>query len=249
MSPRLVTFLYETLNFAVLATLLGWFFFRPARQALELYRRRQAEALENAENIRADTMRLHDEIDQQRAALNAELGHLRTEELAAARRQAQQLLTEADTLATRKQTDAIRRVRHLEETQTAQLGQAAASAAASVVARLLEQVNSPSLEAGLVRFACNELRKIPKASLGSVRIETARPLSSEDLDTIRAVINGIHPGPPYHVNNALGAGVRIWTAQGLIDASLAGLSLHAAQVLRSELNHQAVPAEAESEHG
>jgi len=247
-SPRLVTFLYEAVNFAVLATLLGWLFFRPARQALELYRRRQAEALENAEKIRADAEHLHAEVDQQRAALNAELGRLRTEELAAARRHAQQILTEADQLAARKQTDAVRRVRHLEETQAAQLGQAAASAAASVVARLLEQINSPALESGLVRFACDELRKFPEESLGSVRVETAHPLSSEDRETIRAVLNGVVPEPAYHVNDALGAGVRIWTAQGLIDASLAGLSLHAVQVLKSELNHQATPAEAEGEH-
>jgi len=243
-SPRLVTFLYEAVNFVVLAMLLGWLFFKPARQALEEYRRRQEEALQNAEKIRADAERLHAEIDAQRAALNEELNRLRTEELAAARRQVQQLLAEADALAARKQTDAIRRVRHLEQTQSSELGQAAAGAAASVVARLLERINSPNLESGLVRSACEELQKIPRDALGSVRIETARPLLSQDRANIETLLDGVVPAAHYHLNESLQAGIRIWTAQGLIDASLAGLALHAEQVLRAELNHHPSQSEA-----
>jgi F0F1-type ATP synthase membrane subunit b/b' len=242
-----VTFLYEAVNFAVLAALLGWLFFKPARQALQQYRRRQEEAIENAEKIRADAERLHADIDAQRASLNQELNRLRTEELDSVRRQAQQLLAEADALAARKQTDAIRRVRHLEETETSELGQAAACAAASVVGRLLEQINGPALESGLVRSACEELRKLSKETLGTVRIETARPLSPEDRAKLAEALNGMTPDVSAHVNEALKAGIRIWTAQGLIDASLAGLSLHAEQALRTELNHHPAQTEANAD--
>jgi F-type H+-transporting ATPase subunit b len=246
-SPRVITFLYEAVNFAVLAALLGWLFFKPAREALEQYRRRHEEALQNAEKIRADAERLRAEIDAQRASLNTELSRLRAEELASARRRGQEILTEAEALASRKQTDAMRRVRHLEEAQASQLGQAAAGAAASVVARLLERLDSPGLDSGLVRSACGELEKIPKASLSPVRIETARPLAPEDRAAIEAALSGVIPAPAYHVDDVLGAGIRIWTSQGLIDASIAGLSLHAEQALRSELNHQAAPSEAQSQ--
>jgi F0F1-type ATP synthase membrane subunit b/b' len=236
-SPRLVTFLYEAVNFIVVAMLLGWLFFKPARQALEEYRRRQEEALQNAEKIRADAERLHAEIDAQRASLNEELNRLRSEELAATRRRAQQILAEADTLAARKQTDAIRRVRHLDETQTSELGQAAAAAAANIVGRLLQQINGSDLESGLVRSACEQLKQIPKQSLGSVRVEAARSLSPQDRAILDASLDGNVPEAAFYVNEALGAGIRIWTAQGLIDASLAGLSVHAEQALRSALNH------------
>ena len=203
MSPRLVTFLYETLNFAVLATLLGWFFFRPARQALELYRRRQAEVLENAENIRADTMRLHDEIDQQRAAQR------RTGTFAdggtCCRAPSGAAATDRGRYTRHPKTD------RCNSSCAAFRGNADSAAWAGGRkcgckrrGKTTGTGEQPEPGGGPGRFACNELRKIPKASLGSVRIETARPLSSEDLDTIRAVINGIHPGPPYHVNNALG---------------------------------------------
>ena len=245
MSPRLVTFLYEAVNFIVLAMLLGWLFFKPARQALEEYRRRQEEALQNAEKIRADAERLHADIDAERAALNDELNRLRTEELAAARRQVQQLLAEADALAARKQTDAIRRVRHLEETQSFGTGASCGRRGCKCCRETARADQQPQSGVGAgslgVRRTAKESRK---DALGSVRIETARPLLSEDRASIEALLNGVVPAAHYHVNESLQAGIRIWTAQGLIDASLAGLSLHAEQVLRAELNHHPAQSEA-----
>ena len=50
MSPRAVTFAFETANFLILAGLLSWFFFRPVRGALE---RRRAAANAQLEELDA----------------------------------------------------------------------------------------------------------------------------------------------------------------------------------------------------
>ncbi len=141
----------------------------------------------------------------------------------------------------RKQRDAVRRVHHLEESQVSELGRAAAMAAASAVTRLLERIKSSDLESALVRSACEELKGIAKESLAPVKIETARPLSSEDRARVEALLAGAAPSPVYHVNDELRGGVRIWTAQGLIDASVAGLSRYAEQALRQEMSNHAAP--------
>jgi F-type H+-transporting ATPase subunit b len=244
-SPRLATFLYEAVNFLALALLLGWLFFKPVRQALADYRRRQEEAIQSAEKIRADAERMRAEIVSERDSLNDELSRLRAQEFDAARRQAQQLLADADALAARKQKDAVRRVHHLEETEASELGRAAAVAAARTVTLLLERIKSSDLESALVRSACEELTGIPKESLAPVKIETARPLSSENRARVEALLQGAAQGAVYHVNDELCGGIRIWTAQGLIDASVVGLSRYAEQVLRQEMNNH--PAQGPSE--
>lgn len=239
MSPRISTFLYEAFNFLALALLLGWLFFKPIRQALADYRRRQEEALQNAEKIRAEAEQIRAQVVAQRTTLNDELGRLRTEELEAARRQSQQILADADAQAARKQRDAVRRLRHLEETEVSELGRATAVAAAGTVARLLETIRSGDLESALLHSACGELRKMPKDSLGSVKIETARPLSGDDRAKVEALLDGVGPAV-YHVNEELGGGVRIWTGEGVIDASVIGLSRYAEQALKQEMgNHTA----------
>jgi hypothetical protein len=70
-----------------------------------------------------------------------------------------------------------------------------------------------------------------------VKVETACPLSATDRATLEASVEGSAPSLVYHVNEELRGGVRIWTAQGLIDASIAGLSRYAEQVLRQEMNN------------
>jgi F-type H+-transporting ATPase subunit b len=238
-SPRIATFLYEAVNFLALALLLGWLFFKPVRQALAEYQRRQEEALKSAEKIRAEAENVRSEVVKERASLNAELQRLRAEELDTARQQAQRILADAEALAARKQRDAVRRVHHLEETEASELGRAAATAAATSLSRLLDRIRSPELESALVRSACNELKKFSNASLSPVKVESAFPLSLEDRAKVEASLEEATPPLVYRVNEELRGGVRIWTAQGLIDASIAGLSRYAEQTLRQEMNNHA----------
>ena len=109
------------------------------------------------------------------------------------------------------------------------------------MARLLETIRGGDVESALLRAACDELRKLPKESLAPVKIETARPLSADGRAKIEALLDGVTPAAVYHVDEELGGGVRIWTGQGMIDASVIGLSRYAEQALKQEMGNHTAP--------
>ena len=107
----------------------------------------------------------------------------------------------------------------------------AAAAARMLVMRLLVEIGGPDLDAALARAACLRLAALPAASrAGSVAVETARPLDAETRARFVEVA-----GPAAAVKDRvvpeLGAGVRVITSGGLVDASAAGLAAWAEREL------------------
>jgi hypothetical protein len=97
------------------------------------------------------------------------------------------------------------------------------------------EIGGPDLDAALARAACQRLAALPEANrAGSVEVETARPLDTETRARFVEVA-----GPAATVKDRvvpeLGAGVRVITSAGLVDASAAGLAAWAERELVARL--------------
>ncbi|MCA9142649.1 MAG: F0F1 ATP synthase subunit delta [Planctomycetaceae bacterium] len=239
MSPTLTTFLFEAVNFIVLTAVLGWLFFKPVRQALSERRAKfEAETQQAAQKL-AEAERMQRDIDATRANLQAELNELRSRELESVRRQAEQILTEARIAAERQREISRRQAAQMSETQRDTLAEVAATAAAETVGRLFEQIGGPELQSALIESACQQLRSLPQRTIAPVKIESALPLSPEQLAALNDALGPAASGADFRTVDGLGAGVRIATGQGLIDASVSGLTQFARQSLVQEMKRLA----------
>lgn len=239
-SPTLTTFLFEAANFLLLAGLLGWLFFKPVRQALEQQRESIDAAAHEAEQKLAEAEETRGEIEAQRRALQQELEQLRAHELEAARQKAERIVADARATAEREREVQAQQAARRAESESVRLSRAAASAAAEVVARLLEQIEGPDLETALVKAACEQVRAMPRHDLAPVRVESAQPLSEPDRALLREAV-GQQAGDQqitWQVLPELGPGLRITTGRGLIDATADGLAQYAQRALLAELNHR-----------
>jgi F0F1-type ATP synthase membrane subunit b/b' len=238
-SPTLTTFLFEAANFLLLAAALGWFFFRPVRQALadrrgkfEAEAQQAAAKLAEAESMQRTIAAAHEHLQQ-------ELNELRAREQQAARAQADRLLADARLAADRERELVRRQTAQLSDLQREALAQVAAAAAAAAVGELLERISGPDLEAALIRSACDQLRNLPGDALAPVKVESARPLDAAQRAELEAILGPAAVGAEFRTAEGLGAGLRISTAKGLIDASVGGLARFARQALAQEMNHRA----------
>jgi F0F1-type ATP synthase membrane subunit b/b' len=223
-SPTLANFLFESANFLLLAAALGWLLFKPVRAAIDAERDRHAEeerrvaALRDeaealGKQIREAQQRLAGDIERERAAALAEVPK-EVERLKEEARKAR----EAELRAFERESEATR---HL---QTGLLADALGRVAAASVRRLLETLDGPSLDLALVRGACEELGKLPEAARRAATVEAARPLGDEARRLLHATLGG---EVEEHTVQELGAGVRVTTPSGQVDASALALARQA----------------------
>lgn len=226
MSPAVATFLFEAANFLVLAAALGWVLFKPIRSALAAEQARHAEEQQEASATRAEAEKLLKEARDRRRSLNAELEQTRAKMLAEAQDQVAALENEA---RDRRLTEA----RELQRKREAALGselraqaEALGRIAAESVRGLLQTISGPDLERALVEAAIRELESIPSEARARCVVESARPLGSESRRALREAL-----GPDFEEREVpeLGAGVRITTRAGQVDASALSLSRAAAE--------------------
>ena len=240
MSTPLADFLFEAVNFLILAAVLGWLFFKPVRSALTRERDDRAR-------VEAETARLHADADdlasrtrQAWAGVDADIAEHRERLLAAARADVARLKEQARAAQAAERAafdDQLRAAREAEAEQVAGIVGALAGAS---VSRLLEAVDGPALEAALVRLACEELAALPRTD-GGAEVESARPLTEAE----RAALAGVlRDGFGERVVPELGAGVRVTTGAGQVDATASGFARHAAHELtRSAGTSPAPPAD------
>jgi F-type H+-transporting ATPase subunit b len=235
-SPTWATLLFEAANFVVLAAFLGWLFFRPVRDALEQRRegleaadREAAEKLERAQRALSDA-------EARRGEVESDLASLRKRVHDDAEKERLRLLDSAREQARRERDALESELASLRRGQAKRVANDAAAAAREIVVRLLERIEGPDLEQALAEAATRELAEL--ASSGSLRpllVESSRALSPDTRDAIGRAA-GL-PGSELDVRVVpdLGAGLRILTARGVVDASAAGLAAHAERVLAGRL--------------
>jgi F0F1-type ATP synthase membrane subunit b/b' len=240
-SPSWVTFLFEAANFLLLAALLGWAFFRPVRAALE--RRRaglEAEEREAARKL-AEAERALAEAAARRSELEGSLASLRERVREEAERERSRLLDAAREQAQRERETLKTELAALRRGQARQVASDAAAAAREIVLRLLERIEGPDLEQALVEAAGDELAKLAAAgAVAPVIVESAGALAPELRDSLAQAAGISTSEMSARVVPELGAGVRILTARGLIDASAAGLAAHAERALVAQFDAEAV---------
>ena len=249
MSPTISTFLFEAVNFLLLAALLGRLFFQPVRKALETRRERLAGQEREADERLAEAHRLLGAADQRRRALDAELDALRKSARQAADREAQRLLSEAQQRIAQQQRAAREELAHRELAEVTRVSGSVAAAAGVVVEKLLAEIEAPPLETALLEAAHRQLAALPPGPLAPIRVESASELEPPERVRFVSALATPQGEPEFHVKPELIAGVRIATQQGLIDASVAGLARFAERELRDRLREQwqsEVPANASS---
>ena len=238
MSPTLTTFLFEAVNFLVLAGVLGWLFFNPVRRALEQRRQKLEDDAQQAQQQLADAQAAQQRVDEMRSGLQQELATLRERELVAARSKAEEIVADARQSAERELELARRQAAQLSDGQRDSLAQASAIAAGDIVEQLLQQLTGVDLQTALVEAACRQLEALPQQNLSPVKVESAEDLSPAQRATLDRAMGPAAGTADYRTVHELGAGVRIATAQGLIDATVSGLSHYARRALLRELNHR-----------
>jgi F0F1-type ATP synthase membrane subunit b/b' len=242
-SPALATFLFEAANFLLLVAALGWLLFRPIRGAIDAERARHAKAVQDLAAQRTETEAAVKAARDARAQLEHDVEHQRTEARAAAEQEATRIREEARRTQAEARRTLERELDAARGAQAAALSDVLGHIAAASVRRLLEALDGPALDLALIRGACHENRALPPAARAAALVETARPLDGEARQLLAAALGG---SVEARIVAELGAGVRVTTPAGQVDASalaLARLAAHDVTVAT-----RGAPAGGESPH-
>ena len=230
MSPYVANFLFESANFLLLVGGLGWALFKPVRKALEDEKTRDAKEREDIERLRSEVDALTEAAKQARAAVDEELEARRKVVLDAAKQQAAGILEEARAAAGAHRAALRDELARTRQAEVVGVAESVGRLAARSVSALLQTLEGPSLDDALVRAACAELESMAARPEGAwVQVEAARPLDDAQRGRIAAAL-----GQPFEprVVPELGAGVRITTPSGQVDATATSLARRAAVVVR-----------------
>jgi hypothetical protein len=100
------------------------------------------------------------------------------------------------------------------------------------VLRLLAELKGPELEEMLLSAACRNLEQLRGGgSLAPIVIESAGPLDSALQARIAAAAGVGRDAAQTRVDPELVAGLRVLTARGLVDATVAGISAQTERLL------------------
>jgi len=227
-SPALANFLFEAANFLLLAAVLGWLLFKPVRRALDAERARHTQEEEEAKKLRSEAESLAKEARAARESSAKELDEHRREVLAAAQREASRLLEDARKTQLAERRALEQELKTLRDAEATALAETVGRIAAESVRRLLETLNGPSLDLALVRAACAELEALPSEARRSALVEGARPLEAEARRLLEDVLG---EGFRERIVDELGAGVRVTTLAGEVDATALSLARRASQAV------------------
>ena len=243
MSPALATFLFQAANFLVLAAALGWFLFKPVRAALDAERDRHAQAEEQVVALRREAETRQREASEARGKLATEIEQQRAALLSAAESDAARIKEEARRVQVEQQRLLQRDSGAAQRARSAQLAETLGRIAAASVRRLLETLDGPSLDAALLRAAHKEIAALPVEARRAAVVESARPLEAPSREQLSSLLG---EGFVERLAPDLGAGVRVTTPQGQVDASALALAREIAREVTEAAN---VPRELEEERG
>jgi F-type H+-transporting ATPase subunit b len=240
-SPRWSTFLFEAANFLLLAALLGWAFFRPVRAAIEQRRARLESEEREAQEKLEQAQRALAEAAEKRSELEGSLAALRERVRQEADRDRQRLLDAAREQAQRERESLKGELAAIRRGQRKRVAADSAAAAREIVVRLLERIDGPDLERALRDAAGQELAALAAAGpVAPVIVESAASMDAGEAAAVVGVAGVAGSDVSARVVPELGAGIRILTARGVIDASAAGLAAHAERALTARLDAEEV---------
>jgi F0F1-type ATP synthase membrane subunit b/b' len=214
-SPALATFLFEAANFTLLALALGWVLFRPVRRALDAERERHEEKLTKVAEREKAVEAEEGALEAARAGAESDLAKRRDAELAAAKADAERLLQEARDREREMRTRLDDEIAAARRRGVEALTEDVAALAAGTVRRLLEAISGPELELALAREVTEALAALGD-DLGPATVESARPLGDEARQVLGEALKA---EVRERLVPELGAGIRVSTRAGQVDAS------------------------------
>lgn len=232
MKFNFLTYIFEIVNFFVLLWILKKLLYNPVISVLKERKefidgriREAEEAEKKAEEIRREYERLSQELEERRREKLAEITREVEEEK-------EKLLKRM-----REELDAERKkfLESLEEERKQvlrELKEEAIRLSLSFSSRVLSQVADEHLHRKLLEIALETLKEMKEEGLSEelsrrrdVLIESAYPLSAEDLERIKELIRktlGVDVDLRTAIRKDLIAGVRLHIASKLVDSSLEG---------------------------
>jgi F-type H+-transporting ATPase subunit b len=229
------TFLFEALNFVVLAYVLHRLLYRPLREAIEKRRQANARAQEAAAKARQEAETLQQQLREQLAGAEQQ----RREVIHQAREQAdgerQKLLAEAERAAQRRQQEVRQALEQERKEALNSLQQEVIDQAIALARRLLGEAAERTLHQQLALRLVQTLEQLPDSERAQLRagwqsgdgpvLESAQALDARTLEQITAAASAIVGRPvslAVHSRPELLGGVRLRLAGHLWDGSLAG---------------------------
>jgi F0F1-type ATP synthase membrane subunit b/b' len=225
-SPAAANFVFEAINFLLLAAGLGWLLFKPVRRALDADRQKHADAADEAERMRADAATERDEARAARKRFEEEVAARRKEIISAAEEEAARLVEEAEKTRTTEKRALAEELANARAAEASEKAEVIARVVSEALRRLLERVSGPALDTALTRAACDELEDLPAEARKSALVESARTLEPEAK---RLLAGALGTSFDERVVAELGAGVRITTSAGQVDATALSLARSAAR--------------------
>ena len=235
MTFNIWTFVFELVNFVVLAYVLHRLLYRPLRSAIDKRREAIANAQAEAENARAAAVAMQRQLQSQLGDLEKERQEViqQTRELAEAERM--KLIAEGQQTLARRQEEARLAIERQRDEARRSLRSELNSSATELAERLLHEATGGTLQQQLAKRLIETLLLVPANQRVQVRddwskadgalVETATTLDATSLQQINQAVNDLVGQP---VNLAvqtkpnLVAGARVRIGGHVWDASLAG---------------------------
>jgi len=233
LSPALANFLFEAVNFLLLAAALGWFLFKPVREALERERAQHQSQTESAERLHAEAETLQRRARETLAQVERDADEQRRQALARIEQEAKQRREAARQAHLKEREDLARELEAVRDAQADATAETLGRIAAESVRGLLDTLDGPDLESALTRAACERLARLPKFDARSVLVESARALQAPQRQALQQALG---EGFSERTVQQLGAGVRVTTSSGQIDATAVAFAREAAHRLSASRN-------------
>jgi len=227
------TFLFEILNFVVLAFILHRLLYRPLRDAIDQRKAENEKVRNEAEAARKEA----DTTQAQLAAKLAELDRERTETLRKTAEQAEaekaKRLAEADAAARTVREQSQRDSEQLRHDTLAGLEAEVGALAVDLAQRLLTQACDVSLNEQLARHLADTIRSVSAderdrirqdAGAGDIVVESAESLTEPIRNNLTAAVRellGHDCSPKFEVKQALVGGALLRVGGHIWDATIA----------------------------
>jgi F-type H+-transporting ATPase subunit b len=229
------TFLFEVLNFLVLAYVLHRLLYHPLQEAIDARRTATMRAQAEAEKVRKEAEALQQRLHEERAEQERQQQELIRTSRAQAEADRQRILAAAEQEVQRRQ-DEVRQALQQERAEALQsLRAEVIQQAVTTTGRLLREAADSTLQGQLVARLLDTLHGLAETERAPLRdewtaadgalLETAVTLEQHSLEQLRAAVQELLARPAELIVQArpdLLGGVRLRLGGHVWDASLAG---------------------------
>ncbi len=235
MAFNIWTFLFEIVNFVVLACILHRLLYRPLRAAIDKRRSAIAQAQAEAEKAHGDAIALQRQLQSQLADIEKErqAAIQKTRELAEAQRT--RLIADGEQAVRRQRQEARAAIERERDDALRALRAEVSSQAIALAERLLQEAAGTTLQQQLANHLIDALAQLSDAERSRVRtdwqgadgaiVETAAALEPEKIRKINDAVDSVVGQTvklAVETRPALLAGARLRIGGHVWDASLAG---------------------------